>query len=66
MTKIEYQNLCKTNEKATDFTYNQIGTDEQGYPTYKIQYLNPPSNYKLIRLFEADKIAILEDLTPSA
>jgi hypothetical protein len=64
MTKTEYQSICKTNQKAVDFTYNQIETDADGFPSYEIQYLNAPTNYKLVRLFDADKIAILEDLSP--
>ena len=67
MTKTEFQALLKANQKAVDFTYNQIGVDDMQLPTYEIQYLNNPlTNYKLVRLIEADKIAVLEDLSQTA
>lgn len=67
MTKTEIQNILKSNQKAVDFTYNQTGIDELNLPVYEIQYLNNPlTNYKLVRLIEADKIAVLEDLSPVA
>jgi len=54
--------VSKPNLKVCDFTYTQNGTDELGLPTYQIDYVTPPVNYKLIRTIDSLKVAILEDL----
>ena len=65
MTKQQIKDsLLKTKPelKVCDFNYTQTGTDEIGLPTYKIDYADAPTNYKLVRIIEDLKIAILEDL----
>ena len=65
MTKQQIKDsLAKTKPelKVCDFIYTQIGTDEIGLPVYRVDYSNTPTNYKLVRVIEDLKIAILEDL----
>jgi len=52
----------KPHFKVCDYTYVQSGVDDLGLPTYTIEYVSPPENYKLIAIDENLKIAILEDL----
>jgi len=62
ITKEDLENLKKEDEKVIDIQYVESGTDESGYPVYKIDYINPPTNFKLVKMFEALKVAILQDL----
>jgi len=48
--------------KVCDYAYTQTGVNDLGLPVYKIDYVSPPTNYKLVATDENLKIAILEDL----
>ena len=66
---IEEINALLTNakQKAINFNYVEIGKDDLGLPIYEIKYIdNPFTSFKLVRLIEALKIAIVEDLSPQA
>ena len=52
----------KPNQKIVSIEYKQNGEDELGIPSYEIAYKNPPKNFRLERMIEPLKIAILEDL----
>lgn len=65
MTKEERAKIeknLKPNQVAVDIQHHEIGVDEFGFPEYEIIYEKSPKNYKLIRVFEGIKGAILEDL----
>ena len=49
------------NQRVVDITHIENGTDENGYPSYKVEYVNPPKNYKLVKMITPLKVAILED-----
>lgn len=61
--KEQLQKLLKQNQQIIDFEYKQTGTDDEGFPIFAIDFINPPQSYKLVKLFEPLKFAILEDLT---
>lgn len=61
--KEQLQKLLKQNQQIIDFEYKQTATDDEGFPIFAIEFLNPPKSYKLVKLFEPLKFAILEDLT---
>ena len=62
MTKEQLKNLLKQNQVLADINYKEIGKDENGFPTYEIEYVAAPTNYKLVRIFENLEVAVLEDL----
>lgn len=63
MTKQNLEQLLKKNEVITDFKRVQQGTDQDGYPTYEVVYINPPKNFRLVKFLDGLDCAILEDLT---
>lgn len=63
--KEELSTALKANEVIVDTTTRQTGTDQDGFPTFETVFENPPPNYKLVRMVEPWKCAILEDLTPN-
>ncbi len=54
--------LSSSRQVLVDTEHKQIGTDENNLPVFELKYINPPQNYKLIRVFEHLECAILEDL----
>lgn len=62
MTKEQLKNLLKPNQVLTDINYKEIGKDVNGFPTYEIEYITAPTNYKLVRIFENLQVAVLENL----
>lgn len=62
MTRLELEAIKKPNEVVSAFEYAQSGTDENGFTTYKIVYIENPANYKLTYLDVDSKLAVLEDL----
>ena len=60
--RIEIEALLTASQVAVDTQTVKTGTDEQGYPVFETRYINPPTNYKLVRLIEPYKGAVLEDL----
>ncbi len=63
MTKEQIQSKLKDGQVAVDITYvEEEEKDEFGFPFYRVEYVNPPKNFKFLRLLEAHKLAILEDL----
>lgn len=60
----ELLNLLKQNEVLVDLQNIENGTDERGFPTFKTEYINPPLNYKLVRIIAPYLVAVLEDLNP--
>lgn len=65
MTKQQLKKLLTKNQQLIDIEYKQTGEDTEGFPIYAIDFINPPKSYKLVRLFEPLKCAILEDLAPT-
>jgi len=63
MIKEDLKKLLKEKEFIVDFERAQNGTDDDGYPTYKIEYINPPKNFKLVKFIDGLNCVILEDLT---
>jgi len=62
MTKVELEAVIKPSQIITDYVYIDNGKDSNGFTTYKIVYIEPPENYKLIHLDKDSKLAVLEDL----
>jgi hypothetical protein len=60
--KTEIEKALKSNQVAVDTRSIKTGTDENGLPVFKTQYIEPPLNYKLIRLIEPYNGAVLQDL----
>lgn len=58
-------NLLKEKQFLVDIQTIESGVDNLGFPTFETKYINPPKNYKLVRLIEPYKVAILEDLSPT-
>lgn len=56
------EKILKKNQVAVNIAYKEIGVDELGLPNFEITYENPPKNYRLVRMIEAYRGAILEDL----
>lgn len=52
----------KPNQVLVDIEYKEIGVDNDGFPLFEINYINPPLNYGLEKLIEAHKVAILVNL----
>ena len=52
----------KTNQILVDINYEQTGEDELVIPIFKIVYKNPPQNFRLVKMIEPLKVAILETL----
>jgi len=62
MTREQLEAIKKEDEVVCDFTYNEISKDENGYPVFKIEYTNPPSNFKKVSIDPTSNLAILKDL----
>ena len=62
MTRTELEAIIKPNQVVSDFQYIENGTDQNGFMTYKIVYIENPKNFKLIHLDNDSKLAVLEDL----
>lgn len=60
--KIEIKNALQLGQVAVDTNTIKVGTDENGLPIFETQYINPPINYKLVRVIEPYNGAVLEDL----
>ncbi|AXX87152.1 hypothetical protein AMRN_1416 [Malaciobacter marinus] len=58
----EIEKLLKQNEVAVDIQQVQIAKDENGYPVFELRFENPPTNYKVVKIIEPYKGAVLEDL----
>jgi len=48
--------------KVCDYTYVRSGISDLGLPTYTMEFVSPPKNYRLVEIDENLRIAILEDL----
>lgn len=69
MTKIqrlEIEKLLKQNQVIVNTITVKSGVDNEGFPVFETRFENPPQDYKLVRLIEPWKGAILEDLSPQA
>lgn len=62
MTKLQLEAIAKSNQIVTEFERVDNGTDQNGYMTYKIVYIETPLNYKLIHIDDDSKLAVLENL----
>ena len=60
--KTEIEKVLKGGQVAIDTRSVKTGTDENGLPIFETQYIEPPLNYKLIKLIEPYNGAVLEDL----
>jgi len=58
----EIEKALKPNQVAIDTRSINTGTDKDGFPVFETQYIEPPQNFKLIRLIEPYNCAVLEDL----
>lgn len=59
----EIEKALKIGQIVVNTRSIKIGADEIGLPTFEIQYLGAPKNYKLVRIIEPYNCAILEVLT---
>jgi hypothetical protein len=60
--RAEIEKNLKPEQVAVDIQHKETGKDTQGFPVYEVVFENPPTNYKLVRLFEGINGAVLEDL----
>jgi len=62
MTKTQLEAIKKPNQVVSEYQYIENGTDDNGFMTYKIVYVENPQNFKLIHIDADSKLAVLEDL----
>lgn len=61
MTKTEYLAALKPNQVLVDTNFIQINPSEI-FAVYRIDYVSPPVNFKLVHTDPAVQVAVLEDL----
>ena len=65
MTKQDIIDTMASKNKAltvVDYDFEQTDTDDLGLPIFKINYVSNPKNFKLIKIIETPRVAVLEDL----